>query len=103
MDALSLRPVIDPGMLRQTPRTHAPSAADAARVGGEFETMFLSQMLGHMVSNMPTNGPFGGGFGEEMFRSMQVDEWSKALVNRGGIGLAQSITREILRLQEQRS
>lgn len=103
MDTPSLRPIVDPGMVRAIPRAHASSAGDAERVGREFETMFLSQMLGHMAAHSQTHGPFGGGFGEEMFRSMQVDEWAKALAARGGIGIAQAVTREMLRLQEQRS
>lgn len=82
------------------PRTTAQTRADAVRVGREFEQMFLSQMLGQMFSGMRTDGMFGGGFGEEMFRSLQVDEYARGLVRNGGVGIATAVTRELIRLQE---
>ncbi len=73
---------------------------DAMRVGRQFEQMFLSQMLAPMFEGISSNGPFGGGKGEEMFRSFQVDAYAQAISRRGGIGIAQQVAREILRLQE---
>lgn len=81
---------------------HAPAvtAEAAAKVGRQFEQMFLSQMLTPMFEGISANGPFGGGKGEEMFRSFQVDAYAQAMSRRGGVGIAQSVAREILRLQE---
>lgn len=88
---------------RTPPRSiQAPKATteDAMRVGRQFEQMFLSQMLAPMFEGVSSNGPFGGGKGEEMFRSFQVDAYAQAMSRRGGIGIAQQVAREILRLQE---
>lgn len=76
---------------------------DAARVGRQFEQMFLAQMLGPMFSGIDTDGPFGGGSGEQMMRSFQIDAFAKSIVSRGGIGLAQNVAREVLRLQEKQN
>jgi len=92
--------VIDPSLTRALPRAQAQTRADAERVGREFEHMFLSQMLSQMFSGLDTKGPFSGGFGEEMFRSLQVDEFARGLVSRGGVGIADAVTREMIRLQE---
>jgi Rod binding domain-containing protein len=76
---------------------------DAAKVGRQFEQMFLAQMLGPMFSGIDTDGPFGGGSGEQMMRSFQIDAFANSIVSRGGIGLAQNVAREVLRLQEKQN
>ena len=70
------------------------------RVAEEFEATFLSQMLQPMFANLGAEKPFGGGPGEDMWRSMQVEEYGKAVAKKGGIGLADSVFREMLKLQE---
>ena len=62
--------------------------------------MFVSQMLGQMFSGIPTDGPFGGGQGEEMFRSLMIDEYGKQIEAQGGLGLSDSVQRELLKMQE---
>ena len=105
MDTAPLN-VVDPTLTRALPRVPGVGAnavqtrADAERVGREFEHMFVSQMLSQMFAGIKTNGTFGGGFGEEMFRSLQVDEYARSLTQRGGVGIAASVTRELIRLQE---
>jgi flagellar protein FlgJ len=66
----------------------------------ELEASFLSQMLKPMFANLGAEKPFGGGSGEDMWRSLQVDEYGKAIAQKGGIGLADSVFREMLKLQE---
>ena len=80
---------------KQTDRTH--QAAE------DFEAVFLSQMLETMSSGIKTDGPFGGGQGEGVFRSMLNQEYSRAITNAGGIGVADAVYREMLRMQENRS
>jgi peptidoglycan hydrolase FlgJ len=74
--------------------------AKAKQVSQDFESVFLSQMLGSMFDGISTDGPFGGGQGEAMFRSLMVDEYAKSMAGQGGIGLANSVTKELLQLQE---
>ena len=91
---------INPAWHRPVPQAaRAKNEADAVRTGKDFEQMFLSQMLQPMFEGIG-EGPFSGGYGEKMFKSMQLDEYAKALTNSGGIGIAGAITREILRMQE---
>lgn len=69
---------------------------DAAQA---FEGQFLSMMFAQMFQGVPTDGPFGGGFGEEMFRSMMTDAMAKNVTKAGGIGLADTVQREMLKMQ----
>ncbi|MFH1805529.1 MAG: rod-binding protein [Pseudomonadota bacterium] len=80
--------------------TATKNLAQAQKAGEEFEAMFLSQMLGHMFSGIETDPNFGGGHGETMFRSMLVDEYAKEMARGNGIGIADAVTREILKAQE---
>ena len=82
--------------------TIAVNAEQAKAVGKQFESMFLSQMLQHMFEGIKTEeGPFGGGHAEAMFRPMLLDEYAKMIANRpGGIGLADQVTRTLLKNQE---
>ncbi len=66
----------------------------------DFEAFFLSQMLQPMFSDIKAEDPFGGGPAEGMWRTMQVDEYGKAIARSGGIGIADSVFKEIIKLQE---
>ena len=87
------------------PQAALPSASDvlarakAKDAAQKFESQFLSQMLGQMFKGIDTDGPFGGGFGEEMFRSLMTDAMAKNMTKAGGIGLADTVQREILKMQ----
>ena len=70
------------------------------KVAQQFESVFISQFMGEMFSGISTDGPFGGGQGEEMFRSLMIDEYGKQIAKQGGIGLADSITRQLIKMQE---
>jgi Rod binding domain-containing protein len=84
-----------------TPAAPAPTRDPAAwQVAQEFESFFISQMLEIQTSTIPTDGPFGGGQAERIFRSMQNGEHAKAITQRGGLGIAENVYREIIALQE---
>ncbi|MBO34202.1 MAG: chemotaxis protein [Rhodospirillaceae bacterium] len=76
------------------------SVAKAREVGEKFEAFFLGQMLQPMFANIDPAPPFGGGAGDKIWKSMMVDEIGKSMAKSGGIGLADTIQREILRMQE---
>jgi Rod binding domain-containing protein len=65
-----------------------------------FEAVFLSQMFGHMFEGIETDSLFGGGEGEKMFRPMLLDEYSKMVSQRGGVGIADAIMHTLIRQQE---
>ena len=66
----------------------------------EFEAVFISEMLRPMFENLEPSSPFGGGSGEKIYRDMQIDEYGKAIAGAGGIGLADSVMREMIKMQE---
>ena len=80
------------------------SAADVARTretAEAFEASFLSQMLKPMFEGLSTDGPFGGGEAESTWRGFLVDAMAKQTVKAGGIGLADRVMTEMLKMQEQ--
>jgi len=76
--------------------------ASTRQAAEEFEALFLSQMLESMFKDVPTGGMFGGGPGEGIYRSLMLQEYGRTLAKAGGIGLADMVTREMMRLQEVR-
>lgn len=81
--------------------TTDPSQKSPSRAAAEqFESAFLEQMLNYMWQDVPTDGLFGGGHGEETFRSMLVNEYAKEMTRAGGIGIADQVEQELLKLQE---
>ncbi len=81
-----------------TPQGKDPKAWAAAQ---DFESQFLSSMFQSMFKGVKTDETFGGGQGEEMFRSLLVDQYSQEMTKSGGIGLADTVYSEIIKLQEQ--
>lgn len=72
---------------------------DIRRVAEEFEAMALAEMLGPMFEALDTDGLGGGGFGEQMFRPMMVQQYAQNIARAGGVGLADSIVAELMRMQ----
>jgi len=79
---------------------NAYSVDKARKVAQDFEAFFLGQMMQPMFANVEAAEPFSGGNAEEMWRTLQVDEYGKAIAKSGGIGIADAVFREILRMQE---
>ncbi len=80
----------------------AKDAAKRAKIketATSFEASFLSVMMQQMFEGVKTSQPFGGGNGEEMFKSMLTDAMSKQVTKAGGVGLAATIQREMLKMQ----
>lgn len=75
--------------------------ADAMRrAAEEFESVFLSEMLGPMFEGIDTEGLGGGGMGEQIFRPMLIERYAEAIGRAGGVGIADSVVREFMRMQE---
>lgn len=90
---------------RQPARTPAlgKSGSDAKSIRAsaeEFEAVFVSQMLTHMFESVEIDPLTGGGNGEQVFRSLLVTEYGKTIAKGGGIGIADHVQREMLRMQE---
>ena len=76
------------------------SSTALRKVAEELEGLFISQMINHMFKGIKTDGLTGGGNGEAMFRDLLVQEYGKAISKSSGIGLADSIERQLLQRQE---
>ncbi|HKJ74685.1 MAG TPA: rod-binding protein [Alphaproteobacteria bacterium] len=88
-----------PSIANATNLTPAQSKARDAAV--KFESVFLQQMLQHMFKGVKTDGPFGGGQSEKIYRSMATEYYADAIAKRGGVGIADAVYSEILKLQHQ--
>ncbi|MDJ1158459.1 rod-binding protein [Chelatococcus sp. SYSU_G07232] len=73
----------------------------ARAVAQDFEKVFLEQMMDRMFKTEGSEGPLGdNGTGSDVYRSMLVKEYAGNITRTGGIGIADQVYREILRLQE---
>lgn len=76
---------------------------EAAR---DFEELFVSNMLEHMFSGDSIGSSlFGDSETDEIYQSMMVENYSKAIVKAGGIGIASHLEtilaqRALLQTQE---
>lgn len=88
--------------LYDKPPTLQPTSdkAEARRVAEDFEALFLSQVLNSLFAGIETDGPFGGGSAEKVYRALLNQEYGRLLSRAGGIGIADAVQHEILKLQE---
>lgn len=100
-----LSPVIVSPALLQAQGAQA-SAAEMAKRGNiaktakDFESSFLSVMVGEMFEGVnTTESAFSGGQGEQMFKSFMSDAIAKQVSRSGGIGIAATVQKEMLKLQ----
>jgi Rod binding domain-containing protein len=84
--------------LPMAPSPLAPSE-ELRRIAEEFESVFIAQMLAPMFQGIETDGLGGGGIGEEMFRPMLIEQYANAIAQAGGIGLADHVVQEFMRMQ----
>lgn len=78
--------------------TTSKSAARDAAEG--FEAVFLNTMLQNMFTGLNEGGTWGGGTGSDAWQKLLIDEYARTISKAGGIGLADSVERELLALQE---
>ncbi|WP_417670891.1 rod-binding protein [Roseibium sp.] len=78
--------------------TSNKSAVTAA--AEEFESVFVKNMLEAMFTGLEDGGTWGSGNGAEAWQGMMLDEYAKSISDAGGIGLAASIERQLLEIQE---
>ncbi|MER2265520.1 rod-binding protein [Methylobacterium oxalidis] len=75
--------------------------AKARKTATEFESMFLEQSLDRLTQSEGTDGPLGeNGTGGGVYRSMLTKEYATQVVKSGGVGIADQVYREMMRLQE---
>jgi peptidoglycan hydrolase FlgJ len=95
-------PVVSPALLAQPQTQTTADLAKRAKIqetAEKFEAQFLSVMLQQMFEGISTDGPFGGGQGEALFRSVMTEAMGREMAKAGGIGVADTVQREMLKLQ----
>jgi len=78
-----------------------PGYAKLHQQAKDLEGVFLNTLMKEMFSSIKTDDKsMGGGFAEETWRGMQAEQFSSAMANQGGIGLADQLMPTLLKLQE---
>ncbi len=66
----------------------------------DFEAVFISEMMKPIFETVEIDSNFGGGKGEEIFKGMMVQEYGKIMAEKGGLGIAEHVKAELIRIQE---
>jgi Rod binding domain-containing protein len=78
-----------------------PAEVKARKTAQDFESMFLEQTLDRLFASGGADGPLGdNGMGGEVYRSMLVKEYAGSIAKSGGVGIADQVYGEILKMQE---
>ena len=80
--------------LRRAARAGDAEAAKAA--AQQFEALFVQMMVKQMREAMPAEGGLFGGEGMKLYESLHDQQLSLGIAQRGGIGLAAAIERQLL-------
>ena len=102
--ALALPPTTTPfrppaGLTASVGALAPEKLAALKKVAEEFEGMVLNELLAPMFEGLDTDGLGGGGSGEAMFRPMLLDNYAKGMAADGGIGVADAVLKELVRMQ----
>lgn len=105
-DAIFAAPAINSYAVEQARAQRATSfgsgmnEAKARKAAEEFEAFFLSQIVEVMTSNIQPDKTFGGGQAETTWRSFLNDQYGQQMAKGRGLGIADMVYDQILKLQE---
>ena len=71
----------------------------AKSASGEFESMFLNSMFEQMNTGVDGDGPFGGSGALKVWRSFLTNQYAQLYAKAGGVGIANHVYDELLKLQ----
>ena len=83
------------------PKVSPAAAAKARNAAQDFEAVFLNAMLSPMFSGVG-EGPFSGGQAAKTWQGFLVDEYAKSFAKKGGVGIADTVYKELIAQQEAR-
>jgi len=98
-DISLLSPIDVSSTLSETPKVNTASD-QINKTAEDFEAVFISQMLGSMFEGEELTEYFGGGTAGDIYKSLMMNEYGKAIAKSGGIGISEQIKAELLKLQE---
>ena len=70
------------------------------KVSNDFESMFIGQMLDQMFGDSVGTEAYGDSQTSDVYKGLMMDEYGKIISRAGGIGIADYVKRELLKLQE---
>jgi flagellar protein FlgJ len=73
--------------------------AKAKTQAQNFEGMFINSMFSEMTNGLKGEGPFGNTIGTGIWRSMQIEQYSKSFAQAGGVGIAKNVYRTLIMQQ----
>ena len=73
--------------------------AKAKTQAQNFEGLFLNSMFSEMTNGLKGEGPFGSTVGTGVWRSMQIEQYSKSFAKAGGVGIAKNVYRTLIMQQ----
>lgn len=109
MSALVASPAINSYAIEQAQadRVRLDSAGqpkgDSRKAAQDFEAFFLTQVFEFMSSGLKTDGPMGGGAAEAKWRSFLNDQYGREMAKGRGVGIADMVYGQMLKMQEAQS
>ncbi len=110
MSSISSSPVVNTFAIDQarsdrlTSDISAKSKAEARKTAEDFEAFFLTQVFESMSAGVKTDTLTGGGSAEGTWKSFLNDQYGRAMSKgRGGIGIADMVYGQMLKMQEAKS
>jgi len=71
------------------------------QVSKDFEALFIGQMLEPMFDGDSIGAEaFGDSQSNDVYKGLMMDEYGKQIARSGGIGIADYVKKELLKLQE---
>ena len=99
---LQTRPTVKAPQMNKPYTGNAMDIQKFRKVAEDFESVFISEMIRPMFENIEAEAPFGGGQSEKIWRAMQIDEYGKAIARAGGLGIADQVLDQMIKMQEAR-
>lgn len=72
----------------------------ADKTAKDFESLFITQMLEQMFGESVGTELFGDEESSDVYRQLMVEQYGKKISDSGGIGIADYVKRELLKIQE---
>jgi Rod binding domain-containing protein len=93
----------DYDLMKALQKVSPQAQAKAHKTATDFEGMFLNQMFSQMTNGLQGDGPFGKTEGTGVWRSMQVEQYSKSFAKAGGVGISNEVYRTLILQQANRA
>ena len=81
--------------IKKAAKPETPQQQKLMHACREFESVMLGQVFKQMRASVQSDDPLNQGQANETFRGMLDDEMAKSMAHHGGIGLAESIYRQL--------